>query len=65
LKIGRSLASQRGQHKAFDAVLNHLLSVLAEPQKSCRAKAMRALTTIVESDSNILGDVCFTIYFYF
>jgi hypothetical protein len=57
LNIGRSLAAQRGQHKAFDAVLNNLLSVLSEPQRSCRAKAMRALTAIVEADSNILGDV--------
>ena len=57
LKIGRSLAAQRGQHKAFNAVLNNLLSVLSEPQRSCRAKAMRALTAIVEADSSILGDV--------
>lgn len=57
MKIGRSLAAQRGQHKAFEAVLNNLLVVLAEPQRSCRTKAMRALTTIVEADSSILGYV--------
>ncbi len=56
-KIGRTLAVQRGQRKVFDVILNQLLAVLGESQRSSRAKAMRSLTTLVEADADILADV--------
>ncbi|XP_046458023.1 LOW QUALITY PROTEIN: nipped-B-like protein A [Daphnia pulex] len=53
--ITRFLASKRQFSQSFDSYLKHILKVLTEPAIAVRAKAMKCLTQIVESDPVVLA----------
>eukprot|EP01105_Mastigella_eilhardi_P004786 TRINITY_DN1643_c0_g1_i1.p1 TRINITY_DN1643_c0_g1~~TRINITY_DN1643_c0_g1_i1.p1 ORF type:complete len:1737 (-),score=481.30 TRINITY_DN1643_c0_g1_i1:787-5571(-) len=52
----RYLAAQRALLKGADNVLYRVLFSLSSPKITIRARAMKALTTIVEADPDTLGD---------
>eukprot|EP00727_Mastigamoeba_balamuthi_P008825 m51a1_g4565 putative nipped-b-like protein (1403) ;mRNA; f:124915-130119 len=55
-RICRDLSSRRPLVASFDGQLCQILRTLADPQITVRAKAMKALTLVVESDPSILAD---------
>lgn len=55
IKITRQLTARRRLHKSYQGVLRRVLTALSEPQTQVRAKAMKALTTIVHADHAALS----------
>jgi hypothetical protein len=58
IKICRYLAGRRSLLRSFDNLLRHILNVLSESNATYRSKAIRAVTAIISSDPNVLGNVC-------
>ncbi|XP_057824377.2 sister chromatid cohesion protein SCC2 isoform X1 [Cryptomeria japonica] len=55
-KISAALGQQRSLARGFDKILDILLASLQENSPTPRAKALRAVSAIVEADPGVLGD---------
>ncbi|KAL2629314.1 hypothetical protein R1flu_014000 [Riccia fluitans] len=56
LKIALALGQQRPLARGFDRILERLLASLQENSPTPRAKALRAVSAVVEMDPDVLGD---------
>ncbi|KAJ7532193.1 hypothetical protein O6H91_14G075900 [Diphasiastrum complanatum] len=56
VRISRALEQQRPLARGFDIILERLLSSLQESSPTPRAKALKAVSAIVEVDPGVLGD---------
>ncbi|XP_057817132.2 sister chromatid cohesion protein SCC2 isoform X2 [Cryptomeria japonica] len=54
--ISAALGQKRALARGFDKILDRLLVSLQENSPTLRAKALRAVSTIVEADPGVLGD---------
>eukprot|EP01018_Ginkgo_biloba_P004991 Gb_41687 [translate_table: standard] len=55
-RISATLGQQRSLARGFDKILDRLLASLQENSPTPRAKALRAVSAIVEVDPGVLGD---------
>eukprot|EP01018_Ginkgo_biloba_P006884 Gb_05661 [translate_table: standard] len=55
-RISAALGQQRSLARGFDKILDILLASLQENSPTPRAKALRAVSAIVEADPGVLGD---------
>ncbi|KAH9298518.1 hypothetical protein KI387_030200, partial [Taxus chinensis] len=55
-RISTALVQQSALARGFDKILDRLLASLQESSPTLRAKALRAVSTIVEADPGVLGD---------
>lgn len=55
-RISAALGQQRSLARGFDKILDTLLASLQENSPTPRAKALRAVSAIVEADPGVLGD---------
>jgi cohesin loading factor subunit SCC2 len=55
-RISRALGQQRPLARGFDKILERLLVSLTENSPTPRAKALRAVSAVVEADPGVLGD---------
>ncbi|KAG6556205.1 hypothetical protein Mapa_002146 [Marchantia paleacea] len=56
LRIAGALGQQRPLARGFDRILERLLASLQENSPTPRAKALRAVSAVVEVDPDVLGD---------